>query len=392
MKPIFLQYSTDFLVPHNPILDYYKTAYERVDGFYVNEDTMEIPTWIPRVASLFDNYKVRFVRYDFDNFVVASLLHAGEYVLASVTDVSLPKILDLIKYAGNYTTPPKGKLLLGGYIDPALLPDEDWILWFDNPAQLYEAGLADKPDTGGSDYSWFTDLKTIPRLALSTGCWYKCHFCTIDRQVLELSEETIFQNVRAFEPLDFELIYIDDKTFGQARNNGLLAQIYEVIRGYNDNFRGFIVQTTVPVLISNGKRWLKDLHVLYAEVGIEYPDADFLSAMEKPYTLEMLDKLVTLYRTEGDKFPKLIPNIIFGLPAPYNNTEPYKWLEENRDIYEWINPFVLSLYEDQKGDVGVEKVADTDANETSFNKSWVDNPLELERFVEDTLFTVLQEV
>ena len=85
------------------------------------------------------------------------------------------------------------------------------------------------------DYRDFTGYKCIPRLALSTGCKYKCRFCSVSSNLTEIDQWSIEQHMKSFRDLDFKLVYLNDKTFGQARNHSLLPELSKKLKALKDS-------------------------------------------------------------------------------------------------------------------------------------------------------------
>jgi hypothetical protein len=67
------------------------------------------------------------------------------------------------------------------------------------------------------DYRLFCREQCIPRLSMSTGCSYRCAFCTVPTNVLTTPDALLPSMAAALAPLDFQLVFLDDKSFGDAQ-------------------------------------------------------------------------------------------------------------------------------------------------------------------------------
>jgi hypothetical protein len=266
-------------------------------------------------------------------------------------------------------------VLLGGYIDPSelnLSTAAVKVHWMKS--------LSDLAKWGGNVYAaprhgMLKDYEALPRLTMSTGCLFRCSFCTIPQQVIELSVSAISQQVMSFKGLKFRYVYLDDKTFGQAENWKMLYLYSGMIRSFNPEFKGFIVQTTVNELLEHYDGFL-DQGVVMAEIGVEVPDDAFLARMNKPYRRQALDKLMQFQEERRVDYQKpmlqIIPNLLFGVPGD-NYEATLTWLRKNVSLISHVNFFILSFYEDAKNPeklVGkYHGAGDDDENNTS--RTWL---------------------
>jgi histone acetyltransferase (RNA polymerase elongator complex component) len=92
------------------------------------------------------------------------------------------------------------------------------------------------------------------------------------------------------------LIYLDDKTFGQAKNYTDLVEINRKIRKFNPDFQGFIIQTTAPQLLKMTDQFIQESGIQYIELGVESYNDDILSKVKKPHRTKQLDKAVIKIR------------------------------------------------------------------------------------------------
>ena len=116
---------------------------------------------------------------------------------------------------------------------------------------------------------------------------YKCAFCSIPKKVIPVKKEWVDSQIESIKDLDATLVYLDDKTFGQAENYTLLPELYERIKEYNPDFKGFIIQTTA-LDFANKKRfspeYLKNSHIQFVELGVETYNDDILTKLNKKHS------------------------------------------------------------------------------------------------------------
>jgi len=323
---------------------------------------MEVPTWIPVVAGRLPSHvkALHVVKDLLESAVILQALEGDPILMASVLDVNAEIIRKLVHMTSQ-------RWILSGYVNPEPFNQYANVTWVDSVDQLSDIDVLDYVPSGRPDYSLFTGEKVIPRITLSEGCKYLCNFCTISREVVERRESDILGQVEALRGLWFDLVYVDDKTFGQAKNWPLLKVLGPYIKSYNPYFRGFVVQTTVPMALKHAEEWANSYHVRYIEVGVEHVDSAYLRKMRKPYTVHQLAAL--MHHLE-DVEVGFIPNLIFGLPsAEYSPT--LAWLRRWAHRISFINPFVLSAYGSAKGALVEEANGPTDANENTMAKSWL---------------------
>jgi len=380
---LLVQFSTSY-EGTNPVLQYLLKVYEE-NGYPGNADYLEVPTWAAWVAGMLRavGTKARmehthaipqYVYFELvrNRMEVSYLCHDyGKYVVVwgSVLDANKHLWADFIRQA-----PETWEFNLGGYISEDdqsdLISLSNNTVWFDSVAQAAN-DLFGYMDAYTPDYSIFKQEEVIPRLQMSAGCEHACSFCTIDRNVVEFPPDYIFGQVQSFKPLKFKYVYLDDKTFGQAPNYKDIEYYARVIRSYNPEFEGFVVQTTVPMLLKHYSEFL-ELGVVIAEIGVEVPDDAFLKKMRKPYRVHQLEELMSMHEKSGKRI-KLVPNILFGVPGDtYRST--MNWLFDNYELLAWINPFILSYYEEAKAPDALadrgHSDGDDDENDYS-SRSWL---------------------
>jgi radical SAM superfamily enzyme YgiQ (UPF0313 family) len=207
----------------------------------------------------------------------------------------------------------------------------------------------------GLNYSLFGGEFTIPRLKMSKGCMHKCKFCEfITRNITEKSYIDILRQISAYSNLRYKLIYIDDKTFGQAKNYKLLERIYPLIKRRNPKFEGFIIQTTCA-LATNNKfiDSIKKGHVRFVEIGVESYNDSILKLYSKPSSVETIDKAINKLHKHGFN---IIPNVIVGLKGetPKTMSRTIWFLLRNINKIFFINLFGYSNYEDENANDRIE--------------------------------------
>lgn len=360
---IFVQVSHELTAPHNPALEYYRKVYQEQPGYFMPEHFMEIPEWVAVIDGMlsdehYDTYFHVITDVEFSTRYLAQM-SPDVYVLASVMDVNREIIQQVINRS-------RQRFIVSGYVDSMefLHGTDREVQWLDDVSDLVSV-LPHVNVDASPDYSLFQGISTIPRLTLSEGCLYNCAFCTISREVTERTWENVIAQVESFKQLTFELVYLNDKTFGQAKNWRWLSQVYNLIREFNPTFHGFIIQTTVTDALKHFGEWL-DIPIRYIEVGVEHVDDEYLERMRKPYRMVHLKDLCHRVRKNPIGF---IPNIMFALPdAQYGST--LIWVCANSDIISFINPFVLTAYHSSKGDL-VSARQPSDSDENQMEKSWL---------------------
>ena len=218
--------------------------------------------------------------------------------------------------------------------------------FLDSPAEL-PAHLPGIDINATPDNRLFEGQEVIPRLTLSTGCLFACEFCMVPRKVETPAESKVWEQVESFKPLGFDLVYLDDKTFGQAPNWRMIGDIRDEIRKYNPDFKGFIIQTTANVAAGDARKddgnseAFHELGVKYTEIGVESVNPETFQAMRKPYHLKHLETVMEKARDLG---MPIIPNFIFGHPLDIGRYDNFAaWTEEHRDVIAAVNVNFLSV-------------------------------------------------
>lgn len=353
--------------------DYYATVYEGMPGYKKPEHFMELPLWIPVISGMAgDNYGQQVHIVSDVEASAASLADTPGTLLFSTIESNAPHTHELIRRL------PHKRIIMGGHVDPKEFASYPNVTFLGSPAEL-PAHLPGLDTTATPDNKLFEGLDVIPRLTLSTGCLFACEFCMVPRKVETPAEDEIWKQVESFKPLGFELVYLDDKTFGQAPNWKMIGPVGEEIRKYNPKFKGFIIQTTANVAAGDGRKQdgnieaFSELGVRYTEIGVESVNPATFQAMVKPYHLKHLQTVMEKARALN---MPIIPNFIFGHPldvGKYNNF--MAWTEEHRDLIPAVNVNFLSvLYgaaQLRKQRNLPEATNATDLDQNAYRKSWL---------------------
>jgi len=267
-------------------------------------------------------------------------------IFGSVLSINKKLFIEMIRLN------PQSTFILGGY-DPISAPN---VIWCDSIKDACD--YLGVPYMYGTDYSLFKRTKCIPRLTMSKGCRNKCSFCTIEKNVVPLSERDIMTQVESFVDLDFDLVYIDDKTFGQCSNYTSIGRIYHSIREFNRNFVGFVIQTTASQKID------LDLPIYAIEIGVETYNDPILRFYNKPSSERLIDTSMARIHDKGIKY---IPNIISGLQGETQKTyeRTISFVKNSRALF--INLYDLALYgtDDNDEHNNVKSLRNTKENELS---------------------------
>lgn len=339
MKIICIQVSSQLTVKSDPKTREYYDAIYRKPGFFRSLDYWEIPLWIAKVTFNFPRLTYFYCVKDIEQgieWLNTEYNSKEDYILFSVLDSNKETIRRLIT---SYTG--KGTIICGGYI-PAGYFVYDKVLWFDEISDLGKFFSSTWKE--GLNFKLFAGEKTIPRLTLSTGCLNHCKFCPVQKTLVEKTVSEILNEIDSFEPLVYDYIYINDKTFGQCRNHGLIPFLFGYIETMNPRFKGFIIQTTATQLDEIADEILNPEFIAYIELGIETFNDSILKAMKKPHNESYIVR--AMFLAGAVKIP-IIPNIIVGLPG--ENGETYQktldFLQSFWMIISHLNLYSLAVYD-----------------------------------------------
>ena len=338
----FLQVSNNLINPvdvNNPADVYFKAIWNHLDGegYFKPEHYWEIPTWIAELSYCLDDQL-----HEKQLFHVDVISRDRHYPILPEADIYFGSIMDCNKeyFRVIAQNNPDKKFRFGGYIGQ----EDFWNVFKECFNVTYHISIEavcialDLQYQYGTDYSLFKGTKCIPRLTLSNGCTNHCRFCTIPDEIIETDPLNIGQQVSSMIDLDFELVYINDKTFGQCHNYKYLRDTYETIKGFNPKFRGFTVQTTCAQI---KKFWLnlinlKGLGIVNVELGVESFNNDILKRYNKPQSTDLIELAVNILEEQG---VNIIPNIIIGLPGEdmYTYSETLLWVKNNMNRFLMLN-------------------------------------------------------
>ena len=323
------------------------------DGYWKHDDFWELPQWMAEVAYTIPSEHECRLHIVTD---VNAELPDSSFYLFSVLDVNLPFVQAIMR------NNPDKFFVCGGYVEPSACHHASWCHSVKDLCETF--GWTYRY---GTDYSLFRGTRCIPRLTLSTGCKFKCKFCIVPNEVVERSHYEILQQVDSFRSLGFKLVYVDDKTWGQASNYKYLAEVYNFIKCYNPDFEGFIVQTTAGTVVKMGDDVFERCHVKVVEIGVETFNDDLLQRYRKPTSCMTTTRAVQKLSRLG---VKCIANVILGLPGETFDTyaATYRFLRQ-ADLYA-LNTYTLAAYDDS--DLNIE-VKDGDKDELNDSRSfWTD--------------------
>jgi len=360
------QFAAQTLYTHKPNYadDYYEKLYKKRQGYRKPEDFWEIPYWVAVISKNLGNVDFYVVR---DVQEAIQFFNQARYkeVVFSVMDVAKEKVKQI---ASSYP----GTIAIGGYSTSLA---EEFSKFKNvhvfNSMNDFILEQKHKGMEGGTDYSLFRGTEVIPRLCMSTGCRHKCKFCDVSRKLEEVPAETIEQEAKALAQLRTKLVYINDKTFGQADNFDMLPAIFQEIKKLNPQFEGFIIQTTASTMASKrlSNEFVRNSGIRFIELGIETYNDFILKDQKKPATEKTIDLAVNKIREIRQQGGNvwLIPNIIVGFPAETNESyqKTYNFLLRNKDIISHLNIYSLAVYDDTelKNQLDIKSDADRDENQ-----------------------------
>jgi tRNA A37 methylthiotransferase MiaB len=367
-KVLFCQFSTNLInkdVKKDVADVYYTSIYDLKgkDGYFKGADFWEIPLWIAEIAGCLKGFNKEL-------YIIKDIQQAQEdlnnkevdYILFSALDVNKQLILEIAK---NYTG--KAKIVIGGYVDFKIFEGLNNVIILNTIKGLAE--YLNIKYIYDLDYTLFKGMKTIPRLTLSTGCLNVCKFCTQEKIINEKNVKDVIKQVKSYKDLNFELIYLNDKTFGQAKNYILLKGLTKTIKRYNPAFKGFIIQTTTSQFLQNDfVKNIKDLNIFAVELGIESYNNEILAQLRKPQNTKVIDKAINIIKGLGIK---IIPNFMIGLIGEskdsYINTLTF--ISEHMKDFYILNIYNLAIYENTELAKEV-NFDSTDSNELDIDKSF----------------------
>ena len=364
-KILFVQFANSMFTRHDSCDNYWYTFYKKWEneGYYMGKETFEIPKWIAEIAYFSDSYEKELLWCHHSTEEVIDKINGNVYdfVLFSLMNANQHFIKSIVEQC------PKQRFVIGGYNDKFLKmlgETFDNVIICDTTKHTADAlGCKFK---FGTDYSLFKNERTIPRLTLSYGCYNQCKFCIVPHgKVIDVSKEVINQQAVSFGDLDYHLIYIDDKTFGQSQNYKSLHQITKVLN--NKEFNGYIVQTTSGMICTHGESF-SEIGVKVAEIGLETFNDEILRKYAKPSSEKLVCRAI-----EAAKRYKLmlLPNIIVGLPEEtektYTRTYDFLMPLLKRGEVIGMNP---AIYTDYNNDENLGEIDFLQDEKTELHRKW----------------------
>lgn len=345
--------------------DKFYDNYHKALGLKKPTHFWEIPLWIPEIDFFLnkENNTSLHIYTDNKNLFKKINKFKPDFILFSILDVN-KKIINQIVESINekkYNI----EFIGGGYINKKEVHKK--IHWFNSTNEL--ADFFNIKYEHGTNYNLFKRYKTVPRLEISKGCIFNCSYCTIDKNIIIIDNKSIIQQAKSFKKLNFEYVYIDDKSFGQTKNIEILPKIYRTIKQYNKKFKGFIIQTVASLFVQKNID-INKYHIKYLEFGLESFNDFILKKHNKPSKEKDIINLIDILKKTK---VNIIPNIIIGFPEENKESyeKTYNFLKDNIKHFKYLNIYNLSLYKDTKlsNELNFE-VIDNDDNELSSYRSY----------------------
>lgn len=357
MKILSCQVSTHLINNGKDEPPYYEAMYDalRLEGYAKPYHFWEIPNWVAIIAKNFPESDFYIVA-DIEDTVAILNWEKLDYICFSVLDANKEIIREIIqRYTGT------GTFLLGGYIDFSFFDGCKNTKVFPSIKNLVE--FTGQPYVHAYDYRHFRGMDTIPRLTLSVGCTHICEFCTESQtDIIESDMDSLEMQIESYRDLNFSLVYLNDKTFGQAENHKQLPELYGRIRALNPTFLGFVIQTTAVTFLKLSDEYLIDSHIRFVELGIETFNDHILRRYHKPSTTKLILKATERFRHLPCKY---IPNIIIGFPEETYETyqATLEYLKSNVDVISHLNICNLAIYSGTKLDEEYETLVQIDSGD-----------------------------
>lgn len=344
MEILFVQFANSVYKRHSSCDAYWDAFYNRWEeiGYYKGDKSFEIPKWIAELDYFTKGIDKELFWCLYSSSEVIEKIHKSsyDYVLFSLMNANQDFIRNIVCNC------PEQKFIIGGYNEEylnQLRNDFKNVIICDTTEDV--GRTLNREYFFGTDYSFFNGEKTIPRLTMSYGCLNRCKFCIVPHgKITSVDEGLIRQQINSFQGLDYKLIYIDDKTFGQAGNYRSIKELHPVTSSFN----GFIVQTTSGMLIKKAEEF-KSIGVYVAEYGLESYNDPILKKYRKPSSERFSDEAVKVCK---DIDLKLIANVIIGLPEETEETyqHTFDYVMENLSDGKLIgiNPAIYTDYDNNE--------------------------------------------
>jgi len=368
-RVLLVQFSSDLINADRPRTsadDYYDKLYQNRPGYARPSDFWELPRWIGIAAKNLPNSDV---------YVVRDLGEARQFLSqAGYSEIAFSALNINSKLVQALVEGYEGKVAVGGYTDMAPFQGRPNITVYEGmPDWIKTHGRQFQP---GTDYRHFRDTEVVPRLCMSTGCLHACTFCAVagkGKHPTVTTKEAVAQQVKSFGDLRAKLVYLDDKTFGQAENYRDLVDIRKQMQDANPDFEGFIIQTSAAQLAKMDPQFIQDAGIKYVELGVESYNDPILRAMKKPASEKMIDQAAEKIREAGVEF---VPNVMISLPGETADTyaRTLDFLNRNADIISHVNAYNVALYEGSELDAEIGAQTESDRDENVTQKSWQKTP------------------
>jgi len=342
-----VQFNSDLLTKDEDLQAkaYYDKLYSGVRrGYYRFGPTWEIPKWMAEVAYNFPEADILFADSmdDIYDRIDDTNCERPDALAFSALDCNKHLIREI---ANRFS----GQIFVGGYCDQNYFsvdcPENSniYMFWMNSVEELCH--FCGRDYKSGVSYQHFAGAKTIARLTMSIGCRHHCKFCTVPNDIIKIPREEVFSQADDItRHLNSPLIYLDDKTFGQAENFWMLPQLFQHIASrMNEAFDGFIIQTTASQLLKLDDDFLLQSGIRYVELGVESYNDRILRAMRKPVSERIIQTAVNKLKRLGIS---VIPNIMIGLPeeTPDSYRHTIQWLHKNIDAISHVNVYTYVDY------------------------------------------------
>ena len=238
---------------------------------------------------------------------------------------------------------PGTKFFLGGYTTPIPRANVAWCLHpYDAIVALEEAepGFGPLHPLDPFYYPVLGKVANGVRVSMSTGCDHACSFCSVRHPTQELSWGDIMLQIAPLLGRKVGIVYVDDKTFGQASGWRDLQKVKDAIRP-----AGFVVQTTALQVTQMGAERMAEwahMGIMAVEIGVESYNDLILAHYRKPARERLIDQAMGLVAGAG---MLVCPNLLVGLAGETKLTYEHtcKWMESVPSLG-WFNLYCLAYY------------------------------------------------
>ena len=342
---------------------YYDKLYSGVrKGYYRLKDFWEIPKWITYVNNI-QQYT--------DVYIVRNIDEAKQFLPKAGYDKVLFSNLDInAQYIKELVEGYNGDIIAGGYGEGLTeLSKYPNVKVYKDIKELASEEGRPLASLSGINYRNFYNSNVIPRLTMSAGCLFKCAFCNIPKEIKIIPKEQINLEIKEIAHLNPELVYIDDKTFGQADNYEYISKANKSLKSQATNFKGFIIQTSASQFNKFTDEFLQESGIKYVEIGIESFNDKILKDIHKPASEKSILEAVEKARKNNIA---VIPNIIIGLPGETVGTYKHTidFIKQNSDVISHLNIYNLALYPGTEISTQLESKEDIDIDENKVAKSF----------------------